>query len=173
MQQGTALEFSHPCLVFALFTGPFLLEMKLYKNFFPWFLYFLSVSKQLSNATRFTLISHCRRTCLSLATKQSLLLSSECDHTADECVYHQRQEQALLLTSKYDITLQMNMFITSNKLILAGKKHYSHWRRMCFMLEMNTLMLETNELKMQIQTSATHIHVQYTQSWLLVTFKQN
>ena len=62
------------------------------------------------------------------------------------------------------ITLQTNMFIASDEYVFctgdntlgSGDKHLWHWKRMCFTLEMNTIALEMNVLKMHIQPSATN-----------------
>ena len=38
----------------------------------------------------------------------------------------------------------------------AGDEHYWQWRRTCFTLETNTLVLEMSALKMLVRTSTTH-----------------
>ena len=59
-------------------------------------------------------------------------------------------------TSEYDITLQMNWFIASDKCALCWRQTLWCWIQMYFMLEINILALETNTLKTRIQTSAKH-----------------
>ena len=65
--------------------------------------------------------------------------------------------QSMQLTSKSDLTLQTCLLLATN-VFFAGDKHFRRWRRMHYILEMNTLALETNALKTSVQTSVTHKH---------------
>ena len=82
-------------------------------------------------------ISYYRRTCSSLATRQSLLF-----------------------ISKYDMTLQTNRFIaiaTDERILCWRPKRFWRWTRTRFVLvETNSLVLETNTLKTRIRISVTH-----------------
>ena len=96
---------------------------------------------------------------LLLATRRPLLLTSEYNslcYSPSHTISHWR---------KTGLSLAMNVFCT-------GNKHFSHWRQMPFVLEMNTLVLEMNTLvlemnvlKMHVQISATHTHTQLATSY--------
>ena len=81
-----------------------------------------------------------------------------------------------LNTHMYDITLQTNVLIASDESVLFWSQTLWCCRQTHFVLEINILVLETNELKISVRTSV--IHTQLATSdyktklmsrWLLVT----
>ena len=116
---GGVLEFSHPCLVSALFIGPSPLEIKFFfRNFFPLVtVLFWGFLNQLSNW---------RQKCLSLATKQSLLLTYEHEFKLQTNVFIASDEIVSATHLQIRITRQTNMFM-SCFVILATSGTTTTW----------------------------------------------
>ena len=131
----------------------------------PTFCSFWGCSRLAFKHNSFTSISHYRRTRSSLATRSSVLLTSEYNSHCRRTRSSLATSQSLLLTFKlvsrsqttfkYDITLQTNIYRQRNALCDS---------RTLFALEMNTSVLETNASKTRVQTSATHTHTQLAMS---------
>ena len=90
------------------------------------------------------------QTHLSLATRQSLLLTSKYDFTLRMEAFITNDKIIFATHLQIRMTQQMNMFIASDERVLCWGKILLVQQSNDFTLEMNTLLLETNVLKMRI-----------------------
>ena len=86
-----------------------------------------------------------RRTRLSLATRSSVLLTSEYDFTLQTNTLIASDEIVLATHLQIRITLQTSMLISSDE-------HILFWGRTILALETNDLALETNTLELEMNT---------------------
>ena len=70
--------------------------------------------------------------------------------------YSPANTKSRLLTSKYESHCKQTCSSLATNAFCAGDEHFWCWRRLHFMLEMNTLALETNVLETCVRASATH-----------------
>ena len=95
--QDTLLEFIHFCLVSVFLSGPSLVEVKFCRNYFPYFLFFLGVSKPSYKNNSFQ-DSFCYSPLNTIS------------HCVDKRVYHQRQD--CIQTSATNTQLAISDFQT-------------------------------------------------------------